>query len=160
MKEGYTMNLTNTHYKILKFISAHEGISYTDFLNDCPVSNLEYHVKQLTKSGYLDCPHFGPCFSSISMGKISNRMNTRTIDYRLPDTISITVKGKVALEEYEESKFFKRLLRFNLSLSEWKSLISILVIILPVLYAAVHLLTKLIPSALELAKQLLFLLGL
>lgn len=94
------------------------------------------------------------------MGKISNRMNTRTTDYCPPDTISITVKGKVALEEYEESKFFKRLLRFNLSLSEWKSLISILVVIVPILYAAVLLLTKLTPSALELAKQLLFLLGL
>ena len=100
------MSLTNTHYKILKFVSTHEGISYTDFLNNCSASNLEYHVQQLTKSGYLYCPHFGPCFSSISMGKISNRTNTRTIDYRPPDTISITVKGKVAFEEYEESKFF------------------------------------------------------
>lgn len=160
MKEGYTMNLTNTHYKILKFISAHDGISYTDFLNDCPVSNLEYHVQHLTKSGYLDCPRFGLHFSSISMGKMPNRINTRTTDYRLPDTISITVKGKVVLEEYEESKFFKRLLRFDLSLSEWKSLISILVVIIPILYAAVLLLTKLTPSLLELVGQLLFLLGL
>lgn len=154
------MNLTNTHYKILKFVSAHDGVSYTDFLNNCSVSNLEYHVQQLTKNGYLNCPRFGLYFSSISMGKISNRMNTRTTDYRLPDIISITTKGKVALEEYEEGKFLKRLFRFDLNLSEWKSLISILVVIVPILYAAVLLLTKLTPSALELAKQLLFLLGL
>lgn len=119
------MNLNNKHYKILKFVSAHEGISYTDFLNDCPVLNLKYHVQQLTKSGYLNCPRFGLYFSSISMGKISNRMNTRTTDYRPPDTISITVKGKVALEEHEESKFYRRWRRLDFTEAERNLLIKL-----------------------------------
>ena len=119
------MNLNNKHYKILKFVSAHEGISYTDFLNDCPVLNLKYHVQQLTKSGYLNRPRFGLYFSSISMGKISNRMNTRTTDYRLPDTISITVKGRVALEEYKESKFYRRWRRLDFTEAERNLLIKL-----------------------------------
>ena len=96
MKEGYTMNLNNKHYKILKYISKHRHTSYASLETNCKIKNLEYYLRQLHQEKYLYCSKFGLCFSSISLKPSRHRSATPTIK----DEIYILPRGEDVLEEY------------------------------------------------------------